>query len=1045
MIQILKASAGSGKTFNLAKEYIELLMQSGDPYAYRHILAVTFTNKATDEMKQRILDELDCLASSPEKSKYMDGIRESTGKTEEWVSRMAEKLLGNILNDYSSFSVSTIDRFFQRTLKAFSKEIGQFASYQVELDKKSLVNESVDRILDSLTQDSKSLLEWLTDSVTEQLNSGGRFSLDQELYNTAEALRNDEHNDLVEKYGIDENAFCSRESLKALKKECDDVVDAFVGKVKKLAGEIVSGLDGNINLFFRGFATPLGKCAALKRGEKCPVPKDNFLKKAADKKSWLKKDHASRLPEFEGWLERPLAEFCALFGDSYKEYLTAETIRSRIFSLGLQKEINDSFTGIMREKNVLSIDDSNTILKGIIDGCDAPFIYEKLGVRLDHFLIDEFQDTARIQWDNFRPLLADSIAKGNGNLIVGDVKQSIYRWRGSDWKLLDSTLLEQFPDSSQVPLLSNWRSADTIVEFNNSLYPYAAMMLDRMTGLPDKRISKIYSDVVQTPKSKHSDFKGNVDVLFLKDKENPDIQLEAVVNEVRRLVALGVSCSEIGVLVRTNDTGASIATALLEADIPVVSDDSLNVKMSPVIKRLVALLSFADNPEDKLNSFLASSLHIDPPAQWHSLVDLCEYFIRSMKSALGTQFGGEVPYIQAFMDTVQDWAQINGNSLSDFLKYWDGVNPKISSPDGADAVRIMTIHKSKGLAFPYVIFPYTEGVNLYKPGLHWCRPQMGTGAMPSASRGIYQVNLSSDVEKTFFAESYRDEYLMQMVDAINTFYVATTRAKYGMTIISSCPSKTFLESLSEGVPDKFSNFSQILYCYIIDKSSCDGFVHLASSDETMVPEGGERYRKGLPATLPKDKSEESKNALQMVHVDEYPSFPQNAETGAERLKFSTEAGDFFSEDGMTGIEASGRLRGVVLHDILSRIIVPEDLEGALSESFDAGEIDEAEMTDIRSMLKAGLELAIPLGWFPEDRSKVINETSIMMSDGQTRRPDRVVNDDGKIIIVDFKFGAPSASYESQVKEYADMYRSLGYQDVTSYLWYVPEGRVQKVS
>lgn len=159
----------------------------------------------------------------------------------------------------------------------------------MELDKKSLVTESVDRILDSLTQDSKSLLDWLTDSVTEQLNSGGKFSLEQELYNTAEALRNDEHNDLVEKYGIDENAFCSRESLKALKKECDDVVDAFVGKVKKLAGEIVSGLDGNIDLFFRGFGTPLSKCAALKRGEKCPVPSDNFLKNAADKKCWLKK------------------------------------------------------------------------------------------------------------------------------------------------------------------------------------------------------------------------------------------------------------------------------------------------------------------------------------------------------------------------------------------------------------------------------------------------------------------------------------------------------------------------------------------------------------------------------------------------------------------------------------------------------------------------------------------------------------------------------------------------------------------------------------
>lgn len=1042
MIKILKASAGSGKTFSLAKEYISLLLASGDPREYRHILAVTFTNKATDEMKQRILKELDVLASAPDSSPYVGDIVLESGKTVQEISALASKILCNILNDYSAFSVSTIDRFFQRTLKAFSREIGQFASYQVELDKDSLVTESVDRVLDSLTEADSALLSWLTDSVKEQLMRKGRFSLENKLYETAVAMKRDEHRELVEKYGIDESKAWSKEALSELKEACRKIISVYESDVKDAAKAVLTALDAagvSAGDFSRGFMKQVCGYSGLEKGASVGMPTDAFMRNAADKDLWFAKSKAGRLlPLVEGSLELPLEHFLSLFGVRYREYVTAQILADQIYSLGISREVNDSFNALMREKNVLSLDDSNTILKGIIDGSDTPFIYEKIGVRYEHFLLDEFQDTSNIQWENFRPLLADSDAAGYDNLIVGDVKQSIYRWRNSDWELLKTKLKQQFAHAVEMPLDSNWRSVRSIVEFNNGFYLYAAGSLDAVSG--DTYVSSIYSDVAQKAKAKDSAC-GNVDVIFCEKFPDEDTQMDAVLREITRLKACGARNSDIGILVRANDKGAAIASALLGVGIPVISDDFLNVKASPAVRRLAALLSYANNPEDSLNSFLASSLGIAPPEEYHSLVDLCEYFIREIKAGTGTGFEGETPYLQAFMDTVQDWSVMNGNSLQDFITYWDTADPKISSPDDADAVRIMTIHKSKGLSFPYVIFPYAESVKMYRADFHWCRPDVEGTGLESVASGIYRVNLSSGVDSSFFSESYRREKMMQTVDAVNTFYVATTRAEKGMTIISELPSQSCCGSVAEGASYGFQNMSQVLYWY----------VHLPSSGRFMkqIPpsEGDvdrhwyeERFRMGKAYAFSGEHEEplpESDGG--------YPSYPLNPGGGRPaRLQFSTEASDFFSEDGNTGMEASGRLRGIVLHDILSCVAVPEDLERAVEESFFGGNIDAREKDGITAMLKDRIESARSRGWFPSERGRVVNETSIIDSDGEVYRPDRVVIDGEHVIVIDYKFGKPLKKYLEQVGKYAGLYGKMGYAHVEAFLWYVERDEVVKV-
>lgn len=1040
MIKILKASAGSGKTFSLAREYIKLLFAGADQYSYRHILAVTFTNKATDEMKSRIVEELDILANTPEESPYMADLKAEYCLSPSEVSAKSRRFLCNILNDYSAFSVSTIDRFFQRTLKAFSREIGQFASYQVELDKNSLVCESVDRILDSLTEDNKKLLGWLTGSVKEQLQTNGKFSLDKQLYETATALRSEEHRAKMEALGLDQAKMYSWENLVRLKSGCNEIIAGYKNKVQDAAKAVLSALDVSCvqpEMFSRKFMCAVRNYVSIDKNAGVSKPTASFLSNAADSSKWFTKATAGKLlPQTESVLEAPLAAFCALFDGPYKEYVTAELLKSQIYSLGISSELDNSFSELMKDKNVLSLDDSNTILKGIIDGSDTPFIYEKTGVRYDHFLLDEFQDTSNIQWENFRPLLKESNAGGNFNLIVGDVKQSIYRWRNSDWNLLNTKLSEEFPDSYESSLESNWRSVGSVVDFNNDFYRYAAAALDAVSGADT--ISGIYADVIQIARTKDRS-RGNVDVMFCPKVDGTDAVMDAVVNEIRELADMGASYSDIGILVRTNADGGNIASALLNEGIPVISDDSLFVKASPTVKRLSALLSYADNPKDRLNSFLAESLDIESPEECHSLVDLCEYFLRGIKNRLGKEMSGEMPYIQAFMDEVQDWSRINGNSLQGFVAYWDSVNPKISSPEGANAVRIMTIHKSKGLAFNYVIFPYTENVNLYKPDYHWCHPAVEGTGLETVAKGIYRVNLSSNVEDSLFAKDYESEKFMQMVDALNTYYVATTRAKKGMTIISAMPSASCRKAVDayvsgSGGVGPFSDMSQLLYWYVHVPSSGSLLKRMADSGSSD-PDGVERFRLGDRYVFVHENDSAMQSGDESV---EYCSW----EIG-DRLEFSTEASDFFdTENNVPG--SSGRIKGIVLHDILSRVMVPSDLENAVNESVVSGSLGSGDANAVLSMLGERITSAEKRGWFPPDISKVRNETSIIDSDGEIYRPDRVIADGQKAIIIDYKFGRPSAKYRGQIGNYARLYREMGYSDVSAYLWYVQVDRVENV-
>ena len=1001
MLKVLKASAGSGKTYNLAREYIRLVVGNPRADAYRHVLAVTFTNKATEEMKRRILEELFVLATDPGASPYLADFVPSVQPSAQALQQKAQQQLSGILHDYSAFSVSTIDRFFQQTLRAFSREVGQLAGYQVQLDHAALLDESVDSVLDSLGTEDRELLDWLTQGVREDLRREGKFSLEGRLHEMAESL-------LSLPPGAPP---FRREQLLRLRSLCTKVEADYRSRVQSAAQgvlDVLRQMDIAPEQSNRGFLKALYAYQDPDPASVLAPPSASFREKAADPQLWFARSKDQFRLRAQGVLDQPLQDFLDCFGTPYKEYVTARVLRGQIYSLGVAGELKNAWLRIQKEKNLLSIEDSNTLLRDLIDGTDAPFIYEKLGVRYDHFLLDEFQDTSLVQWENFRPLLHNGLAGGNDSLVVGDVKQSIYRWRGSDWTLLGSRLEQEFGQKEVTRLDGNYRTCREIVAFNNAFFPFAAAQLDQLSGTPPQApdsVSSLYADVAQKA-CVQDPAPGSVEVCFTQD------QPEEILGTLAQVRERGGAWSDIAILVRGNAEAASIAALLVREGIPVVSDDALYVKSSVTVRRLVSRLALVETPPEEGHptaaTYMAGNQAASAPSAYHSLPDLAESLLREIRDADPAVFQAEIPYVQSFMDYLQEWTGLSGNNLGSFLQAWEEASPRIASPQAGDSVRVMTIHKSKGLEFPFVIFPYADKVTLYKAGPHWCAPAVQGTSLEEDAAGVYRISLDSGATQTLFEADYVQERRLQAVDAINVFYVALTRARYGLKIIAAPPAAS---------SRTIWNFGQLLYAYV----------------------GQEQFSVGEPyplGSLRRDSAEAPALA------PGYPSWP--AEEGS-RLRFSPEAADYFGQDGSFGPEASRRIRGNVLHGILSRVRVPEDLPAAVEAAVRSGELPSEMRAETLALLEQRIASVRERGWFAPE-ARVLREAAILAPDGLEYRPDRVVlHPDGHVDVVDYKFGAPKEAYARQVGRYRQLYLGMGCKKVDAYLWYLEDNFINFVA
>ena len=1041
MLKIMKASAGSGKTYNLAKTYIGLLLANDDRYAYKHILAVTFTNKATEEMKRRILKELHVLAVNPDKSPYLEDFMKKFSKTKDELSTRSRSVLRDILHDYSAFAISTIDKFFQQALRAFAREIGQFASYQVELDKDSLIAESVDRVLDSLSVGNTGILPWLSENVIDKLEQGDRYSLEGNLIKSAGRLKSTQRQEMLKKSNVKVNT--DKKVLKEIQESCRKIIITFNSALKESAVQALDilhrgGVDPKESNY--RFMTQLYIYENLKKFGKAAAPNDSFMKRAGNQEQWFsakKKGLLRQLPCEE--LQYHMCRIVDLWQKEAKIYNTALIIDTQIYGLGIAEELSQAFDQLLKEKNVMCLDDSNTLLRDIIDKSDAPFVYERLGVRFDHFLLDEFQDTSSVQWENFFPLVDNTDSQGGENLIVGDVKQSIYRWRESDWELLNDIVPSQFPGHVQESLQTNYRSLCEVVEFNNVFFKIAARILDKISGYHKAPgpIGRIYSDVRQSL-APGKEKGGRVSMSFCPKGG----QLEQVHKAVLEAMEAGARQSEIAILVRSNDNADKIALHLIENGISVITEKSLKAKSSLTVRRIVSLMSYVNNPEDTVNSYLAKSLDIQVPDSSMSLVDMAESLLRALQNNdADGGWRGEALHIQTFMDTLLEYVANNGNNLHGFLKHWEKKDPSISSTPASDSVQIMTIHKSKGLDFPYVIIPFAESISFFKDTNRWCVPQLAGTALEGVAEGVYDVRISSSTDNTFFAGDYQRERFLQQVDNINTLYVAMTRASLGNHIIANLPSKASKAAFDEMILTEFGNFAQMLY-WFAEKTHMEKIVdgEVVSFTRGDMPDFSVYRKPLLSDVLP----------LMIKPGEEYPSVPLNIGQGDPdvevcergRLKFSADALEFFKEDAVKDV--SRRVRGVVLHDIMSRVMLPEDLENSVRRALLDGEISSDEQNEIMLILAEALKDGAERGWFPSDRRYVLNEVSLMDVGGQEYRPDRVVVQDGKVTVIDYKFGEHHRKYERQVARYANLWKRMGYDQVKAFLWYVETGQVVEV-
>lgn len=1008
--EVMKASAGSGKTYSLSREYIRVLLKGNreERHYHRHILAVTFTNKATENMKSEIVKSLDVIAHDPGSCEYAGYLIEQCGLSgTDQLQKAARTALNDILNDYSAFSISTIDKFFQRTLKAFAREIGNSSEYKVELDKDSLVAESVDRLLNSLSEEDTALLTWLSESSIEKMENGEGYHLESALLSFAKSYLSPEYDKKKKECGVDEEKAFTEANLKNLGCICRKIISEYDKGLSAAAGRAIDALD-SLGVSGNNIVNLTKKLESYRNGSTdWKKPPQYWTNACMDFATVLKKDDAKIFPaDKAAEMTRLLQDVDAYSGKPYMLRKTAGMLVGQVYVFRTAEALKQQYKALTKEKNVLGLDDTNDILRDIIGGTDAPFIYEKTGTRFKHFLLDEFQDTSVIQWDCIKPLLQNSISEGCYNLIVGDVKQSIYRWRDADWHILGSQVESDLNTTAINPLDVNWRSSKKVIEFNNGFYRYMAEIHHQETLY--EGVEQKFSGKVKVP--------GCVDVTFCDSARINAFVLDAV----HRAKERKFDYKDIAIIVRTNKQGGMIADYLSANGISVITDDSLKISSSRCVREVIAGLGVIDDPCNLISRFASPDFNQEETADARSIFEMADML---MKQLPVERTNAETLYILAFMDMIRDFVSNHGNSLHAFLEYWKekGYDRKISCPKGTDAVTIITIHKSKGLDYPYVILPLRSSEPVMDSRTSkWEMPATEGTPLAECEPALYNVVLSKE---SLFSDGYDAELEMSTVDYINTWYVAMTRAVEEMCIIAPTPNGK-------------CPLSSFLHDYV--SSSKSGFTKDASPRTVKDAEDckkQERFIFGEMSEKAPRKDEGGK-----VADMEIPYIPEEGCGRSGFIRISSDASEYFTGDG----EMSSRKRGIILHGIMQNINMPKDLHEAVQKAVEEGSLAAGMAESTEETLARAIASADERGWFPEDAGKVLSERDIISSGSESKRPDRVVFNGGRVEIIDYKFGEPQKKYARQVHEYMDLYRAMGYGDVHGYLWYVDDGKIQEV-
>ncbi|MDR1624707.1 MAG: UvrD-helicase domain-containing protein [Tannerellaceae bacterium] len=1064
MLTVYRASAGAGKTYKLTGEYLKLLFSKET--AYRRILAVTFTNKATDEMKGRIIEELYHL-SSGKKSGYVQLLQDAYGWDEALIREKAKKILITVLHDYASFNVSTIDRFFQQTMRAFTREIGLQGGYGIEMDQELVLTEAVDNLLSGLDKpESRELLGWLLRFAGDKIESGGEWSLHRDIMGLGREVFKESYKACGDEVNKD---IADKQALEDYKNELYAIIRSAENEIKRIGekGMAVLRKYALQPADFRG-----GNNSPLKHFEKYAAggmkePTATFINLADRVEACYTKTTPGGKVQiiacaFEDGLNQCIKEAVSFF-NGLTAYHTAKEIVRFYYALGILNDVSAQIAAYREEKNILLIADTTELLNRVIDGSDTPFVYEKTGTHIDHYMIDEFQDTSRMQWNNFRPLIQESLAHNNANLLVGDVKQSIYRFRNSDWKLLDEQVAKDFPREQvrEETLADNWRSFRHIVEFNNALFDTlpgilqliynetlaASSLPEEAQGVLRQKIMSAYAGSRQLIPPAFQDKDGHVRIEFLPDGEDAGWKEEALLRlpgTLEQLQDNGYALKDIAILTRTNLEAALVADTLLtyKDEHPsgryrydVISDEALFVNSSQAVRFMVALLRHLKNPGEpavkRLAIFswlmLAGRIHETafatefPPFIQKELHALSHRSLYEQTEGLFRLFAAYFPaneqaFIQAFFDMALEYAHKESAGLNRFLAWWDetGCRRAIATPDGQNAVRILTVHKSKGLGFRAVIIPFSDWEIDHKPTRQvvlWCKPREA----PFNKLHLTPVRYGQKLAKTIFAGDYFEERLHACIDNLNTLYVAFTRAKEELIVFAPRPQKIHAQT---GKTEKAGSVASLLWegLYESEYFSFDTEAGLFELGSPCLSSGSEKK---------KQTEEISMGTLFSVSPD-------------ERLQLRLHGKNFFFDNPQ-------RRYGTLMHEVLSSVHTREDVAPAVDRYLQEGVINREEASALSGRLSDLLALPGVSSWY-DGSSRVLNEVEILSREGKNKRPDRVMLTGNHAVIVDYKFGEKQDKrHHYQVKNYMNLVRRMGYENVEGFLWYVELDKIEAVN
>ncbi|OJV44835.1 MAG: hypothetical protein BGO29_07910 [Bacteroidales bacterium 36-12] len=1074
MLNVYKASAGSGKTFRLTKDYIHLLFKSEKPNSHRNILAVTFTNKATEEMKSRIIHELFLLSTGAE-SPYRADLMKSESISAEAVNNKAKQIIIQILHDYSSFSINTIDSFFQRVIRSFARDIGINGGYNLELDIDTMLNQAVDNIYVDLSEDdNKQLLEWLTNFSEELIADGKNWNT---RYNILELGYEIFKESFQHKATETNKKLHDREFLNKYKRDLYAISKDFINNAQKISEDAIAIIKSN-GLEFEDFSG--GSRSSIKQFVKALNEdfkitntfrnmSDDVTKCYADKSNSQIK--SAIINAYTNGLQSKMLELIEHIDSNIYKYNTAKIILRHFNTLGILSDLAMQIQKLTVGQNIMLISDSNLLLNKIIDGSDAPFIYEKTGLMIDHFMIDEFQDTSVLQWDNFLPLIKNSLSSGYNNLVVGDVKQSIYRWRNSDWKLLDNQIYNDIEKDyiREENLDTNWRSDKNIIDFNNNFFKTSSNKLQellnqkidevvesmpQLTQLKEK-ITHAYKETEQKVSSKAKE--GAVKFLFIDKDDSEDSwkekSLEILPGILEDFQARGYKPCDIAILVNKNDEARQVVQKILqykqssdakpEFSYELMGTEGLLVESALSVQFLLGILKLLIDPKDEIQRIIVNyeyAKNVQKLANNDALKVAvnCKYddqvisalfsketnelllkyrqlslfeLIEKIIALFGlVEWNNESVYIQAFQDIVFKFVNSKTSDINSFLQWWskNGTKATISTPENEKAFKIMTIHKSKGLEFKAVIIPFCDWELNKGRKIMWCETQEA----PFNQMPLMPVQFTSILGESYFAEDYYNEMMHLYIDSLNLAYVAFTRPKSELIGISPLP-KT---SKKDGTIT-INDLSSLLYTCFNDSQE-NIFTDNFKSEENT-------FELGKLSVISQKKSTENQYTDNKNH---YPICDF-----ANRLKLKHKIGLFNRDE--IDITETPLDYGNLMHEIFCRIQKPMDHQSIIPDFISEGRVTEEESFKISDDIDAFWKLPKVSEWF-RDGVEVLNETTILTPEGHHYRPDRIILDGKEATVIDYKFGEQKLqSHNKQVRDYTLLLNSMGY-DTKAYLCYV---------